>query len=251
MNNLRIVKSDNFGSVKCDFYTDGSNEILMTRRQIGESLEYENPNGSVKNIHLRHADRLDKFSTVVQIDTPSRGKQETTVYNAKGIMEICRWSQQPKADEFMDWVWDVIESLRTGQVQLVPTGLQALKVMNEQVGMIIGEVEQIGNKVNDLENNIPLFTVECKELQSLVRKKGTKVLGGYHSPAYCDNSIRGKVYSDIQRQLKREFGVDRYEAIKRRQFESAKQIILDYKAPMVLLEEIKDYNSQIKFQEVS
>lgn len=44
---------------------------------------------------------------------PEGGTQETTLYNAKGIYEICRWSRQPKADAFMDWVWDVLESIRT------------------------------------------------------------------------------------------------------------------------------------------
>lgn len=30
-------------------------------------------------------------------------------------MEICRFSRQPKADTFMDWVWDVVESIfKTG-----------------------------------------------------------------------------------------------------------------------------------------
>lgn len=27
-------------------------------------------------------------------------------------MEICRWSHQKKADEFMDWVWDIVEKYR-------------------------------------------------------------------------------------------------------------------------------------------
>ena len=27
----------------------------------------------------------------------------------QGIMEICRWSRQPKANLFMDWVWDIVE----------------------------------------------------------------------------------------------------------------------------------------------
>ena len=29
-------------------------------------------------------------------------------------MEICRFSRQPKADKFMDFVWDVMESLYNG-----------------------------------------------------------------------------------------------------------------------------------------
>lgn len=114
MEQLTLVKSENFGNVQCDFY-DSNKELWMTRRQLGEALEYEDPNQAIKNIHLRHKDRLDNFSGVVQLETPS-GVQPTTIYSAKGIYEICRWSQQPKADAFFDWVYDRLEDLRTGSV---------------------------------------------------------------------------------------------------------------------------------------
>ena len=116
MSNLTLAKSDSFNGVTCDFYNDGK-EIWMTRRQIGESLEYEDANQAIKNIHLRHKDRLDKFSRVVQIETPSKGRQTANIYSAKGIYEICRWSQQPKADAFFDWVYEILEGLRKGTVK--------------------------------------------------------------------------------------------------------------------------------------
>ena len=105
-------------------------------------------------------------------------------------------------------------------------------------------------EVKDLKANMPLFQVDCKELQAIVRKKGIEVLGGKDKPAYKDNSIRGKVYSDIQHQLKREFGVSRYEAIKRRQFDIAINIVNNYKAPLVIEDLIKLANDQVKFEEV-
>lgn len=37
---------------------------------------------------------------------------ERVYYTERGIMEICRWSRQPKANEFMDWVWDIVENYR-------------------------------------------------------------------------------------------------------------------------------------------
>ena len=50
---------------------------------------------------------------------------------------------------------------------------------------------------------------------SRLKKKGIEVLGGYRSIAYCDNSLRSRTYKDIQFHIKREFGVSRYEAIKK------------------------------------
>lgn len=106
------------------------------------------------------------------------------------------------------------------------------------------EIQEVKAEVADLKENMPLFNVDCKEIQSLVKKKGTEVLGGYKSNAYNDNSLRGKVYSDIHKQIKREFGIERYEAIKRSQLNIAKQIIRSYKAPLILIDDINALNSQ-------
>lgn len=112
------------------------------------------------------------------------------------------------------------------------------------------KINKVNSKVEALEDNMPLFNIECKELQALVRRVGIKTLGGYKTPAYKDNSLRGRVYADIQHQLKREFGVSRYEAIKRSQLDKATEIITSYKAPTVLLEEIVQANNQMCFKEV-
>lgn len=138
MSNLSLVKSENFGSIRCDLYTEG-NDFWMTRRQIGEALEYENPNDAIKDIHRRHRDRLDKFSRGVQIALPSGGTQNTTVYSSKGVYEICRWSQQSNADKFYDWVYDLLEGIRTGRISLfdvpqtLPDALRLAADLAEQI----------------------------------------------------------------------------------------------------------------------
>ena len=126
--------------------------------------------------------------------------------------------------------------------KLSPMELMELqfKVLKEQKE----KIAQVENRVDKLEEDMPLFQIDCKEIQALVRKKGIEALGGYRSIAYNDNSLRGKVYSDIQQQIRREFGVLRYEAIKRSQLEMAKEIIINYKAPLVLENEIKLLNGQ-------
>ena len=126
--------------------------------------------------------------------------------------------------------------------KLSPMELMELqfKALKEQEEKII----QVENKVDKLEEDMPLFQIDCKEIQALVRKKGIEVLGGYRTIAYNNNSLRGKVYSDIQHQIRREFGVVRYEAIKRSQLEMAKEIIINYKVPLVLENEIKLLNGE-------
>ena len=129
------------------------------------------------------------------------------------------------------------EIKKLSPMELMELQFKALKEQKEKIA-------QVENRVDKLEEDMPLFQIDCKEIQALVRKKGIEALGGYRSIAYNDNSLRGKVYSDIQQQIIREFGVVRYEAIKRSQLEMAKEIIINYKVPLVLENEIKLLNEQ-------
>ena len=129
------------------------------------------------------------------------------------------------------------EVKKLSPMELMELQFKALKEQKEKIS-------QVENRVYKLEEDMPLFQIDCKEIQALVRKKGIEALGGYRSIAYNDNSLRGKVYSDIQQQIRREFGVLRYEAIKRSQLEMAKEIIINYKVPLVLENEIKLLNGE-------
>lgn len=125
MNDLQLVKSEKFGAVKCDFYSDKDNkEICMTREQIGRALGYSDPHRAIYKIHERNKDRLDKFSVVTKLTTTDGKAYETYLYTAKGVYEICRFSRQPKADAFMDWVWDVVDSIRKHGAYMTPAVIE-------------------------------------------------------------------------------------------------------------------------------
>ena len=138
--------------------------------------------------------------------------------------------------EYVTQFEEMEQTLKTEQPQLSKE-VQAIFVLDART-------VKIENKVTDMENNMPLFNVECKELQALVRKIGTKSLGGYRSPAYNDKSVRTKIYKDIQHQLKREFGIIRYEGIKRVQLAAAREIVTNYRVPLFLHDDILILNEQ-------
>ena len=90
-------------------------DFFATRRQIGEFLGYSNPSDAIHKIHQRNRERLNMFSRGGQIDQPLGGKQMTTIYSFKGLLEICRFSNQPAANQVIDTLWNVAEEiLRTG-----------------------------------------------------------------------------------------------------------------------------------------
>ena len=111
MNELVLVKQAEFEGVALDCYvqpeqTDKS-DFWATRTQIGQLLGYSEPMKAVAKIHERNKERLDKFSTIVNLTTLEGGREvtrEVTVYDFKGLLEICRYSNQPKADAIMDWL---------------------------------------------------------------------------------------------------------------------------------------------------
>ena len=120
---LTLATQKPFGNLTCDFWQDENNHYYMTRRQIGEALEYPHAEDQIKVIHSRHRDRFNPVARRYQIDTPS-GVQDAYVYTLRGAMEICRFSRQPKADKFMDFVWDVMEALMQGETVLAPVQQQ-------------------------------------------------------------------------------------------------------------------------------
>lgn len=115
MSNLQLITTENFGSIPCDFYRNMNNDILLTREQTGSALEYKYPDDALSKIHRRHKDRLDQFSVVAKLASTDGREYDTYLYTQKGVMEICRWSNKPKANQFMDWCWDIIERYRNNQ----------------------------------------------------------------------------------------------------------------------------------------
>ena len=111
---LTLATQKPFGTLSCDFYKNDSGEFYMTRDQIGTALEYTDPRVAIKKIHDRNADRFDTLSAVTKLVTTDGKAYDTYVYTLRGVMEICRFSRQPKADKFMDFVWNVMESLYNG-----------------------------------------------------------------------------------------------------------------------------------------
>lgn len=115
-NELQLVTTRQFDGITLNCYVEAwrgtPQDFWATRTQIGELLRYADPNTAIKNIHNRNKDRLDKFSRVAQIELPSGGIQEFVLYNFKGLLEICRYSNQPTADAVMDVLWDIADEIR-------------------------------------------------------------------------------------------------------------------------------------------
>lgn len=128
--------------------------------------------------------------------------------------------------------------------KLPTTDLELLKLAVSAIDETDKKINALENKVEQKFDEMPLFGVDQDEIRHEINKKAIECLGGKNSKAYGDNSVRGKVYSDIHHQIRREFDVDTYKAIPRKNIGTAIEIIHDYKLPISLSEKITMVNSQ-------
>ena len=108
------------------------------------------------------------------------------------------------------------------------------------------EVEGVKTELQEFKEDLPLIGSEPEELQKVVKRIGTRALGGYKSPAYCDKSISTKVYKNVWKYVKDQFNVNTYKAIKRKYLSKAKELAETYEPPFYLQEEIDIRNNQGK-----
>ncbi|KOM97234.1 hypothetical protein ACP49_09180 [Clostridium botulinum] len=220
---------------------------VLTTEQLGEIYEVEEVR--IRQGFSRNQDKFQegKHYFKLQGEELKQFKREYLKDTSLKLNSLMLWTERGANRHCKildtDKAWEQFDNLEETYFR-VKNNLPKLSRELQAILMLDNKTMEIEEKVTNLENNIPLFNVECKELQALVRKTGIKTLGGYKTQAYNDRSLRTKVYTDIQHQLKREFGVTRYEAIKRKQLDKAKEILVNYTVPVCLKEEIFNTNNQ-------
>lgn len=126
---------------------------------------------------------------------------------------------------------------------------EQLRLQQQAILEVDEKVDAVNEDLQEFKRDMPLLALECQKITWAKNQKVVPLLGGKDAPAYKDNGLRSRVYRDVEGQLRREFGVTTYKAIKRSQCDLAIQIIKDYELPMALEEEIRDMNSQMELFE--
>ena len=154
---------------------------------------------------------------------------------------------QLKAKDILAAAFLPKQSMPRTSMELLELHYQALKEVNKKVGNVSDEVQEVKKDLEQFKQDMPVLGIEESKITSAVRKAGVKILGGKESNAYNDKSLRSKLYSDIYRELKRQFDVTTYKAIKRSQCSMALSVIETYKPPIALEEQIQSCNAQMQF----
>ncbi|MBC2576553.1 ORF6C domain-containing protein [Peptostreptococcus canis] len=229
MNNLQIFNNNEFGCIRT-LEIDG--EYWFIGKDIANILGYQNGSRDIN----RHVDEDDRQNYQNGTFESNRG---LTIINESGLYSLILGSKLESAKRFKKWVTrEVLPTLRK-------TGIYTLPHMSKELQAILmvdNKTEELREDFNNFRDNAPLFNIECERLTKAVRKKVIKLIG-IKTPAYNSKSLRGKVFSDLQRQIKREFDVDSYKAIKRKDYDIALSIVEDYTLPMALEDSVRQLNS--------
>ena len=206
---LKLVKQGEFLGTRCDFYVDEENNIYMSRTQIGYALQYKNPQDAIKKIHLRHYEKLQqRYVEVVGDNLSPRprdlGKKTSIfMYDERGILDVIRWSTTEIADQYFDWVYDIIQSIKkngyyiTSEKDKKWLGIrneskEARRYETDQIKLFVEYAKEQGSK--NADRYYVLFTklinskmgkrdelsqetlMELKSLQTLVKMRIRKLI---------------------------------------------------------------------------
>lgn len=239
MNELQIFNSEEFGDIRT---VTIDNEPWFVGKDVATALGYKNTADAIG----KHIDTDDKLTSQIAI---AGQRRDVVVINESGVYALIFGSKLESAKRFKHWVTaEVLPAIRkTGSYQKPMTIAEQIQLL-AQGNVELGEkIEAVNEDLQEFKRDMPLLALECQKITKAKNQKVVPMLGGKDSPAYKDNSIRQQVYSDIDAQLRREFGVNTYKAIKRNQCDVAIKIINEYELPMYLKDRIDNENAQGSF----
>lgn len=240
MNEIQIFNNPEFGEVRT-VMIDG--EPWFVGRDVATALGYKKINEAL----MKGVDEMD--STLVGVMDSIGREQQTKVINESGLYSLIFGSKLESAKKFKKWVTsEVLPQLRkTGSygIPQIPTSTaDQIRLLAQGTTELNQRVDGIQERLDKLEMDLPILPIEAEKITTAVQRRGVTVLGGKQSRAYHNRAIRQRVYNNLYANLKYNFGVKSYKALKRSQTDTAVEIVRKYEPPFFLAEEIRLENAE-------
>lgn len=245
MNELQIFNSDEFGEIRT---VTIDNEPWFVGKDVALALGYTNPQKAVRD-HVEEEDR-----GMNEMDTPS-GKQSIVIINESGLYALIFGSKLESAKRFKRWVTsEVLPAIRrTGTYGLPQTTDRKIALLAQGYTEMFQKVGEVSDRVDRIENDMPLYGCESDELSAHVKRKVVNLLGGKQSEAYRDSKLRSKLFRAVYTGISSEFGLlyesgrpKSYKNLKRKYLYDAHEYIDTFQVPIYLQEIIDQANSQMR-----
>lgn len=246
MNKLEIIENE-----LVPVYETSTGEKVVYGSELHEVLGVRTPYKDWSTRRLNDIDAVENEDfEAAQICAPSGQTKKDHIIKLDIAKEMAMLERNEKGKQVRRYFIQIEKKYKANQFAGLSTELKAVIVVDKRVTKVENEVKMLGRELEDFKMDMPILGVEEDEITAAARCKGVECLGGKKSNAYHDRSLRSKVYHDIYGELKRQFGVSRYKAIKRSQCQDALRVINKYKLPYILEEQIKDCNAQMNMEVV-
>lgn len=216
-------------------------------------LVHERPDGTArrnfnhnKNYFIENEDYFVRNSSEAQNEFKVAAPNGLTLLTEQGYLMLVKSFTD-------DLAWTVQRQLVSNYFNKRKplTATEQIKLQLQAIGEIDERVTSIDEDLQNFKQDMPILGIEESKITGAVKRKGVQCLGGKDAEAYKDRSLRSKVYADIYSELKRQFGVASYKAIKRSQCDKAVNIVEIYELPLILAEKVDGTNSQMGLWEAS
>lgn len=239
MEEIRIFNNPEFGEVRT-ILIDG--EPWFVGKDVANALGYKKVTEALQT----NVDEMD--STLMGVMDSMGREQKTKVINESGLYSLIFGSKLDSAKKFKRWVTsEVLPSLRKtgsyGAPKTIPEQIQLLAQGNVELNQ---RVDTLTERIDKIELDLPLLPIEADGVSNAVKHRVVEALGGKGSNAYHNKSISQTAFIDAYRNLKRNFNVSSYKAIKRNQYNRAIEIVNGWNPPVFLADEIEACNSQMR-----
>lgn len=231
MANIQIFTSPEFGDIRT---VDQNGEPWFVGKDVAAALGYSNHRKAL----IDHVDEQDKG--VTKCDTLG-GSQEVTVINESGLYSLIFGSKLESAVRFKRWVTsEVLPALRKTGSYMMPK----LSKEMQALFMLDNRTQRQEERLTALENTMTVDYNQQRVLRKAISRAVIAALGGEDTPAYIDNHVRSKVYSECNHDVQDWFRVNSVGKIPRKRFDEAVEYIQRWKPSTNTVMLIQQTNGQ-------
>ena len=200
-----------------------------------------------KHYYCLEGEEKREFLNHGQFDDGLKNAAKIYLWTEKGAFLHAKSLGTDRAWEVYDYLVDSYFKKKDDFLANLSPELRAIIAQDKSVTAVEKKIDSVNDDLQDFKRTMPLLAIECQQITDAKNRKVVSLLGGKNGKAYKNASLRGKVYRDLEGQLRREFDVRSYKAIHRNQTDKALEIINKYELPLFLWELVTEENAQVTF----
>lgn len=239
------ILSTDLVSIINTFRLDEGNITKLQHTDLMKKIRKE-----VETLKKAGLEGVGNFSESSYINSQNK-KQPCFSLNRYGMLEMLNSESVYCRAKTIEYINKLEMENKTGQVHKQLTAIEQLQLQNQAILevntktlVLDSRITNSEDRITTLEERMTIETGKQRVLQQLVNKKVIAILGGTDTPAYKE--LSKKAFSKCWHDYKNIMQVGSYKDTPVKDFDIAKQMIIDWKPNRELELMIKGCNTQIR-----